>query len=81
MTRRFLVIAIVANGGQNWLPPWWVYPILLLAGWGPWLWKAWNDFWLARGILARMRVGIHETLPLCQILMHFTPAELSGQPS
>jgi len=75
-----VVIVIWANGGQNWLPPWWVYPILLLAGWSPWLWKFWKTFWLARSILRRMRVGIHETNPLRQVLMHFTPAELSGQP-
>jgi hypothetical protein len=75
-----IVIAVVAYGGQAWLPPWWVYPIVLLAGWLPWLWKAWKTFWLARGVLARMRVGIRETNPLRQVLMHFTPAELSGQP-
>jgi hypothetical protein len=75
-----LVIVVVAYGGQAWLPPWWVYPIVLLAGWAPWLWKAWNNFWLARGILARMRVGIRETNPLRQALMQFSPAELSGQP-
>ncbi len=75
-----LVIAILANGGQNWLPPWWIYPILLVAGWAPWVWKAWNNFWLARGILSRMRVGIRETNPLRQVLMQFSPAELSGQP-
>jgi hypothetical protein len=75
-----LVIVIVANGGQNRLPPWWVYPILLVAGWIPWLVKAWKNFWLARGILSRMRVGIHETNPLRQVLMQFAPAELSGQP-
>jgi hypothetical protein len=75
----WLVMAIVIRGGQAYLRPWWIFP-LLAAGWGPWLWKAWKDFWHARSILARMRVGIHETMPLCQLLMHFTPAELSGQP-
>ena len=59
-----LVIVILANGGQKWLPPWWVYPILLLAAWMPWLWKAWKNFWLARSVLSRMRVGIRETNPL-----------------
>jgi hypothetical protein len=74
------VIVMATNGAQAWLPPWWVYPILLLAGWAPWLWKAWKTFWLARGILARMRVGIRETNPLRQVLMQFMPAELTGQP-
>jgi hypothetical protein len=75
-----LVLIIVAQGGQAWLPPWWVYPILVLGAWSPWLWKAWKNWWLARGILSRMRVGIHETNPLRQVLMQFMPAELSGQP-
>src|SRR5262249_14336418 len=75
-----LVSIIVSRGGQNWLPPWWVYPLLLLAFWAPWLWKSWKTFWLARGILSRMRVGIRETGSLWQMLMHFSPAELSGQP-
>jgi hypothetical protein len=76
-----LVVLIVwANGGQAWLPPWWVYPILLVAGWTPWLLHLWKNFWLARSLLKRMRVGIHEANPLRQVLMHFLPAELSGQP-
>jgi hypothetical protein len=75
-----VVIIVWWNGGQAWLPPWWVYPILLAAAWAPWLVKAWKNFWLARGILRRMRVGIHETNPLRQVLMQFQPAELSGQP-
>jgi len=75
-----LVAVLVARGGQDWLPPWWVLALLVLGGWAPWLWKAWKNLWLARGILSRMRVGIHETNPLRQVLMHFSPAELSGQP-
>jgi len=75
-----LVLIIVAYGGQNWLPPWWVYPILLAAAWTPWLRHVWKNFWLARGVLSRMRVGIRETNPLRQVLMQFLPAELTGQP-
>jgi hypothetical protein len=75
-----VVLLVWANGGQAWLPPWWVYPILLAIGWGPWLVQVWKNFWLARGVLRRMRVGIHETNPLRQVLMQFLPAELSGQP-
>ena len=51
-----------------------------MLGFIPWLWKSWKTFWLARGMLARMRVGIRETGPLWAVLMHFSPAELSGQP-
>ncbi|MDX1946660.1 MAG: hypothetical protein SFU86_14765 [Pirellulaceae bacterium] len=75
-----IVLLVVLNGGQAWLPPWWVYPFLLAAAWTPWLRQVWKTFWLARGILRRMRVGIRETNPLRQVLMQFTPAELSGQP-
>ncbi len=53
---------------------------LSLAGWVPWLWQPWKRFWLARGDPAQMRVGNHETNPLRQVLMHFSRAELSGQP-
>jgi hypothetical protein len=74
-----LLITVIVQGGQKYLP-WWVVAILIVAGWLPWLWKAWKNFWLARGILSRMRVGIRETNPLRQVLMQFTPAELSGQP-
>jgi hypothetical protein len=69
--------------GQSTLPPWWTFLILFilaLVGWLPGLWNAWKNFWLARGILSRMRVGIRETNPLRQVLMQFSPAELSGQP-
>src|SRR4029079_15842526 len=59
-----IVAIIVSRGGQDLLAPWWVYPILLIAGWVPWLSKAWKNFSLARGILSRMRVGVHETNPL-----------------
>src|SRR5438552_4556863 len=65
----------------NWLiPPWWASIPLALAGFGPWLWRTWQNFWLARGILRRMRVGNHETNPLRQVLSQFTSAELSSQP-
>lgn len=75
-----VVLVVIGYGGADWLPPWWVYPIVLAAGWAPWLWKLWKTFWLSRRILRRMRVGNHETNPLRQVLMHFTPAELAGQP-
>jgi hypothetical protein len=75
-----IVLLVWYQGGQAWLPPWWVYAILVAAAWTPWLLKVWKNFWLARGVLRRMRVGIHETNPLRQVLMQFLPAELSGQP-
>jgi hypothetical protein len=53
---------------------------LLLAGWLPYLWRCTKNFFLARGILKRMRVSNHEAGTLRQILMNFTSSELSGQP-
>jgi len=75
-----LYIVLWSNGRANLLWPAWLFTIIPFLGFGPWLWKAWKNLWLARGILGRMRVGIHETNPLRQVLMQFLPAELSGQP-
>jgi len=75
-----LIAVIFFNGGKDWLPPWWVCLPLALVGWVPWLAKAWKNFWLARGILSRMRVGIRHTNDLRKVFMQFTPAELSSQP-
>lgn len=75
-----LLICLYRGGMQGWIPPWWASIPLALAGFAPWLWRAWKNFWLARGILRRMRVGNRETNPLRQVLSQFTPAELSSQP-
>ena len=75
-----LLICLYRGGMQGWIPPWWASIPLGLAGFGPWLWRVWKNFWLARGILRRMRVGNRETNPLRQVLSQFTPAELSSQP-
>jgi hypothetical protein len=75
-----LYISLWANGHGKYIWPLWLFAIIPALGFFPWLWKAWKNLWLARGILTRMRVGIHETNPLRQVLMQFMPAELSGQP-
>ncbi len=75
-----LLITLWANGNGNLIWPLWLFSILPFVGFGPWLWRVWKNFWLARSILHRMRVGIRETNPLRQVLMQFTPAELSSQP-
>src|SRR5262245_31748831 len=69
-----LLICMYSGGMQAWIPPWWATIPLGLAGFGPWLWRLWKNFWLARGILRRMRVGNRETNPLRQVLSQFTPA-------
>jgi hypothetical protein len=75
-----LFLVLWSNGHANSIWPLWLFTFVPFLGFLPWLWKAWKNFWLTRGILARMRVGIRETNPLRQVLMHFSPAELSGQP-
>jgi hypothetical protein len=75
-----LILVLWANGYGNYIWPLWLFVLLPLVGFVPWLWKAWKSFWLARSVLNRMRVGIRETNALRQVLMHFAPAELSGQP-
>src|SRR4029079_12318386 len=76
----FCVLMICLWRGEiKWLmPPWWASIPLALAGFAPWLWRTLKNFWLARGILRRMRVGNHETNPLRQVLQQFTAAELSS---
>jgi hypothetical protein len=75
-----LYLVLWANGHGNWIWPLWLFAFVPFLGFIPWLVKAWKNFWLARGILRRMRVGIHETNPLRQVLMQLQPAEISGQP-
>src|SRR5262245_7996481 len=76
-----LLLVLYFSDMRAWIPnPWWVHPLIGLAGFLPWAWKAWKNFWLARGILKRMRVGNRETNALRQVLMHFSAPELSGQP-
>ena len=72
--------AVVPTGYGNWIWPLWLFSIVPFLGFGPGSGEVWKNFWLARGILRRMRVGNHETNPLRQVLMHFPPAELAGQP-
>ena len=60
--------------------PWWVYAIILGAGWLPWTWKACQRSWLAFTVTRRYRVGKRYTNPLRRVLMNFTGRELLGQP-
>jgi hypothetical protein len=46
----------------------------------PWLLRAWKRFRTARAITRNVRVGNRVTRPLRQVLMHFTSAEITGQP-
>ena len=73
-------IALVISDYEEWLGRWWLLPIILLAGWLPWLYRACRRMLLARSITRHMRVGNRETNALRQVLMNFTWSELAGQP-
>jgi hypothetical protein len=77
-----LILAVVVGAQYerwDWLITPWPY-VLILAGWGPRLWRMWRWLWQARGIVRNVRVGNRETNPLRQVLMNFTHAEIDSQP-
>lgn len=79
-----LLVALWANGYAEWFKPLWLWLVIYLGvcaiAWAPWLNRFQKCWRLARGVVKKMRVGNHETGPLRRVLMHFTGAELSGQP-
>ncbi len=85
-TASTVVLAVVATlvgvyAGVGWLAKlWYVFALLLVAGWSPWIWRLIKCFFKARGVLRRMRVGIHSTGPLCRVLMRFRGSDLTSQP-
>lgn len=64
----------------NWGVPFYFALALLIAGWIPWCWRSLSCMLTAYGIVNNVRVGNREAVALRQVLMNFTPAELSGQP-
>ncbi len=70
---------ILYLGAWNWLAQPWVY-LIVAAAWVPWLVRVWKWHWVARAIVRHVRVGNRETGPLRQVLMNFTPAQISSQP-
>ena len=75
-----LLIALAVGGHFNWLKPVWLYALVLLAGWSPWLWRAGKCLRRAWSVVRRHRVGNREVNPLRRILMQFSPGELTSQP-
>jgi hypothetical protein len=75
-----LGITLSAQVRWSWFAHPWLY-LILFAAWLPWLGRAWKRFWLANAIRRNVRIGKRETNQLRQILMNFTAAELSGQPT
>jgi hypothetical protein len=74
------VAALFAHGHGDLLRPLWLYLLLIIGGWIPWVWQLWNRHWLARSILRHQRVGNRDTSSLRRALQHILPSELSGQP-
>lgn len=83
-TGTTLVLAIIAAlayyGQWNWLRPFWLYLLVVLAAWTPWLWKFIRCHWTARKIARNVRVGNIEVSNLRKILLSFSRSELSAQP-
>jgi hypothetical protein len=60
--------------------PIWLYPLAMLIGWLPWLWKLVSRFAAALGVRRGLRVLNRPVGPLTKILLRFTGGELAGQP-
>ena len=60
--------------------PWWLYLLLLLICWLPWLWKLGNRWFLAHSVVRRLRTGQRHVGPLRKVLMSVTTRNLLGQP-
>ncbi len=80
-TTAFVALAIwlMVQTKWEWLESPWFY-LLLVAGWGPRLWRMWQWFWQSRSIVRSVRIGKLQINPLRQILMNFSTAEVAGQP-
>jgi hypothetical protein len=74
-----IVALVIGLRKWDWLTYPWIY-LFALAGWAPRLWRTWKWFWQARSIVRQVRVGNLHLNSLRQVLMNFTPAEISGQP-
>ncbi len=59
---------------------WWVYLLIAIACWGPWVYRFLNRWWTSVGIARRIRVLKRNALPLTRILMRFRGSALARQP-
>jgi len=80
MTILIVVVVLMVYGMSDWVKPLWMWLLVALAGWIPWLWRTARTFWLAWRIKRHTRTGKHAIGVLQQILASFTPAELAAQP-
>ncbi len=72
--------AVGENPAAPWLPPYWVFIVVVVIAWIPWLWKCLRRFLLSASIVRRLRVGVRQVNPLRKVLMRITGTDLSGQP-
>ncbi|WP_040353201.1 hypothetical protein [Blastopirellula marina] len=75
-----LMFVMLSQGAAVSQPPWWIFLLMFVAGWSPWLWKAFRATWKAWGIVKHVRTGNREVFSLSRLLMNFTLPELSSQP-
>lgn len=74
------IIVMMVNGMTDSLKPLWLWFVIALAGWLPWLWRTVRTYWLSWKIERHTRTGNHAIGALQQILASFTPTELAAQP-
>ncbi len=60
--------------------PTWVYFLVVLIGWAPWIWKFCRRLFTAIGINRGLRVISRPANAIRKVLMHLTVGEISGQP-
>jgi hypothetical protein len=75
-----VILSLIFSGHADLLRPLWLYLTLSVVGWGPWLWRFWKCFWMARRILKQMRLSNRDRRSLRQILMRLPWPELVAQP-
>jgi hypothetical protein len=60
--------------------PVWVYPLAMLIGWSPWVWRYFARMVTAIGVTRSQRVSNRSANQIRQVLMHFANPEITGQP-
>jgi hypothetical protein len=75
-----LIVGLLIGGHGDLLRPLWLYLLLAVVGWGPWLWHWWRCFRRSRRILKQMRLSNRDSQSLRQVLLKFTRPEIMAQP-
>ncbi len=75
-----LLISLKTTGTIESLSPLWLSLLLVMAGWGPRLWRFARMFWVSWGVTRHMRIGNHSLNAVRQVLMNLSSSELESQP-